>query len=586
MTTYSIKAPDGKTYSIEGPEGATQEQVQAEVMRQNPSLGAAPKPKAKPEVAANPTDDAPNLELRLPFMDKGITLPGTSGLSNVAAGAGGRLVELGRGTQQLVNTLTGGAVGDKANIQAAIDEQKKMDAPLKDTAGGMLGGFATDMASTMLPGGLVAKGLTKVGGMLPQLARVAAAAPAPAGLVGSVAGGAAQSAFEPVASDESQAEKTAWASGGGAVGNLLGRGIGRVYAPFRKPGSASAQQNAALLNQAGLPRQILATQTDDPMIQAATNALEQIPIAGRGVTKARQANADWFTKQMTTPTGTPVEELTRTARERMVKALNDEGNSFRTQKLVGVRDPAFTATNAADKIDEYVQATAKPGKLKPLNAAEDTLSEQAAPAPPDPTRGMFGSPARPPMFSPLRTLDEVMDLRNAAGKMTRGEADPVLRAQYARLRDSYGDILSKEHGVAYDDWLKKWGAMEDVKTGAEKGLNQGRLRPDAMASALDSTFAPQGARDRLINAASENMPEPPKGWNRAMITAAMMGAAPLGAGAAGDVMRGDVGAGTAVGGLGSASLIRALTRGKPPSQSTINMIRELMTNAGIAAAPD
>lgn len=39
MTTYSIAAPDGKTYKIEGPAGATQEQVQAEVLRQNPNAG-------------------------------------------------------------------------------------------------------------------------------------------------------------------------------------------------------------------------------------------------------------------------------------------------------------------------------------------------------------------------------------------------------------------------------------------------------------------------------------------------------------------------------------------------------------------
>jgi len=41
MAKYRIKAPDGQTYEIEGPDGATQEQVQAEVLRQNPNAGRA-----------------------------------------------------------------------------------------------------------------------------------------------------------------------------------------------------------------------------------------------------------------------------------------------------------------------------------------------------------------------------------------------------------------------------------------------------------------------------------------------------------------------------------------------------------------
>lgn len=42
MPTYSISAPDGNTYKIEGPAGATQEQVVAEVLRQNPNSGKPP----------------------------------------------------------------------------------------------------------------------------------------------------------------------------------------------------------------------------------------------------------------------------------------------------------------------------------------------------------------------------------------------------------------------------------------------------------------------------------------------------------------------------------------------------------------
>ena len=42
MPTYSISAPDGNTYKIEGPTGASQEQVQAEVLKQHPTAGARP----------------------------------------------------------------------------------------------------------------------------------------------------------------------------------------------------------------------------------------------------------------------------------------------------------------------------------------------------------------------------------------------------------------------------------------------------------------------------------------------------------------------------------------------------------------
>jgi hypothetical protein len=48
--TYAIEAPNGQTYKIEGPAGATQEQVQAEVLKQHPD---ATKPPSKEQMRGN-----------------------------------------------------------------------------------------------------------------------------------------------------------------------------------------------------------------------------------------------------------------------------------------------------------------------------------------------------------------------------------------------------------------------------------------------------------------------------------------------------------------------------------------------------
>lgn len=48
MTTYRMTAPDGKTYQVDGPEGASDDQVRAEIIRQNPHLSEAPQEKPEP----------------------------------------------------------------------------------------------------------------------------------------------------------------------------------------------------------------------------------------------------------------------------------------------------------------------------------------------------------------------------------------------------------------------------------------------------------------------------------------------------------------------------------------------------------
>lgn len=54
MATYQMQAPDGHTYTIDGPDGATDDQVRAEIIRQNPHLGDAATAATPPAAPAKP----------------------------------------------------------------------------------------------------------------------------------------------------------------------------------------------------------------------------------------------------------------------------------------------------------------------------------------------------------------------------------------------------------------------------------------------------------------------------------------------------------------------------------------------------
>ncbi len=49
-----MQAPDGKTYQIAGPDGASDDQVRAEIVKQNPHLAAEPAPAAPAAATAAP----------------------------------------------------------------------------------------------------------------------------------------------------------------------------------------------------------------------------------------------------------------------------------------------------------------------------------------------------------------------------------------------------------------------------------------------------------------------------------------------------------------------------------------------------
>lgn len=118
----------------------------------------------------------------------------TEGMSfgeKALAGAGGAFMNLLNGGGQILGLVD----------QAAVDEEKRLAAPLMDTGGGMVGNVGANMLTALIPGGNTVKGAALIG----------------AGL----------SALQPTATGESRLNNTLIGGGLGAGGALAAKGIGK-----------------------------------------------------------------------------------------------------------------------------------------------------------------------------------------------------------------------------------------------------------------------------------------------------------------------------------------------------------------------
>ncbi len=129
----------------------------------------------------------------------------------VTAGAGKAVADTGLGFRQ----ITGNA------SQAEVDETKRLDRPLMDTTGGMVGNIGTQVGTALLPGGLAARAPGAVG----AAGKLMLSAPATAGGVATqTALGAAQAGLQPTATGESRAANMI--IGGAAGGAIPAAGMG------------------------------------------------------------------------------------------------------------------------------------------------------------------------------------------------------------------------------------------------------------------------------------------------------------------------------------------------------------------------
>jgi hypothetical protein len=353
---------------------------------------------------------------------------GMSFLENLRLGTGKSFNDLGLGAQQLAAMV---GLGDPAAVQAKIDEQRRLDAPLMNTGGGMAG----NVIGNILTGALVP------GGQATVLGRVLAA----------TAGGAAQGALQPTSGDESRVANTALGAGANALGAGIAAGVGRALRPSQAatPEIAAAQRFAQSQG-SGLSFGQL---TGNDLVKRLEFWLAKFP-GGRGwyesLGEAQRGAVDKAIGSMSTVTEKNIgggatirsagEQLNKLQQGRdffsdpdFVSALRSLPDQFKN--LAGGMKPKGALAAAA----EYAGREGVPNPA--LTALGATAREQAIAQGVPETVG--GAAAKLPPGSSI-PMDEYQTIRSQLGRLSRGAAEGSPDAVgYKALRKAFDEAADR-----------------------------------------------------------------------------------------------------------------------------------------------
>lgn len=247
MPIARFQLPDGRIAKFEVPEGTTPEQAQSMMAEHFSGRGAFTPGKMGTPVSQryDPTE-------------------GMSGAEKFLAGAGKAFMDLYRGGKQLF-------VKPGGELQAEIDESKRLDAPLMNTAAGLAGNVTGNLALT-----------------LPASLNPATASIRGASMLGTVMG-----LLSPTSSEENKLTSAAIGAAGGALGQGTANVIGRAAEPVRNALTPRAQRLAATAEAMGIPLSV-GQATGSKPVQIAESVLQNIPFFGGKIMEQRQIQRDAF----------------------------------------------------------------------------------------------------------------------------------------------------------------------------------------------------------------------------------------------------------------------------------------------------
>src|SRR5688572_582215 len=398
---------------------------------------------------ATPTTDLPAIQAEPPTPTDGM-----SGLERFGAGAGKSVADSATGVAQLLSSKAapllnpvGGAItyaigqhyGLPEKIEAQVQEQRQLDAPLMDTAAGMVGNVAGQIAQMALPGGGVS-------------ARLGRAAP----FVESALRSGAFSAAQPTTDDQSRGLEALKGAGWGVAGQGIASGLGRAASAAKQSLTPVVQESIEAARRAGIPLH-LSQVTDSRFLKGLSSVLNTLPLTGAA--KASRNQQEAFNRAVGRTFGVDAPQLSDDVMRAARKGIGDVYDN------VFARNPVSLQSG-----DLARMAAIENSALKNLTADEAQV-----------VRNQFqkiiddfsGGPVTGSKYQSLRE-----DLRQAIDESKTGKA-------VAALRKALDEAAYRSVGASDSALLKQANAMWANMRTAEKALSQvagagGNVRPTSL----------------------------------------------------------------------------------------------------------
>jgi hypothetical protein len=356
-------------------------------------------------------------------------------LQQAAAGYGKAIPDMAMGVGQMV-----GLVPDEA-----VNEMKRLDAPLMKTGGGVTGNIIGN-AAAFAP---------------------TAAIPGAGSLPGAALLGAAGGATIPVGTNESRSANMALGAGAGAGGQLLGRAIGRLARPVDNALNPVEQNLAGAAGREGIPL-TAGQRTGSRPLQIAESVMENLPLTSGPQLAQKEAQQRAFTAAVLRKGG-------------MAGDIADAGTMLTQKRSLGKSMEAIANANKVDFTQRGINAEI----TRILDDATNHL-------PPADSAKLSG------------TVDQILKQVDQSGQMAgtnyQGWREP-LRAlakqgdsasrYYGQLRkaldDSFAGQLTGNTAAAFKDASRKYANTKtiiDAMGGPGALPAKGQVPPSQLGNAL------------------------------------------------------------------------------------------------------